>query len=153
MGKKIRTYTGVSPKKGNKMAELRFNLQKEEMRRLGYIPENFSDQAIQAIADGTYKGINKYKLKSFGSKMEMKDGHLITVRTKEGIRKRQIAQMKSYHPDKKDPLTFGQTIAMDNVNEYFGYNVFDFIKENHILDYDISTGIYYDPITGERRDF
>ena len=139
--------------KQSKLSALRLEVFKKDMIELGYNPDAFSKTALQKMADETFKGYDGKQLRSFGSKFIRKNGQLVLTKVEGEVRKRQMEQIQSFHSDAEYPRTFGQQIADANIKEFYGFDIFSFIKANGIEEYDISQGTYYDPKTGELKSF
>jgi hypothetical protein len=137
------------------LKDLRISVLKRELERVGYNIEAFTKKEIEAMADEAFKGFDGKQLKSFGAIPKIENGELVLQKVKGQIRKRQREQIESFRLAGfgEEPRTFGQQIAAQNIKAAYGYDVFDFIKQNSITDYDISAMEYEDPITGDRKSF
>lgn len=137
------------------LKELRISVFKREMERVGYNVEAFTKKEIETMANEAFKGFDGKQLKSFGAISKVEDGKLVLQKIKGQIRKRQREQIESFRLSGFDekPRTFGQQIAAQNIKAAYGYDVFEFIKQNGITEYDISSMEYEDPETGERKSF
>ena len=137
------------------LKELRISVFKREMERVGYNVKAFTKKEIETMANEAFKGFDGRRLKSFGAVARVEDGEMITTKVKGQIRNRQREQIEAFKLPRFDeePRTFGQQIAAQNIKTAYGYDVFDFIKQNGIREYDISNMEYIDPITGDRKSF
>lgn len=137
------------------LKQLRLSVFKREMENAGYNVKAFSKKEIEDMANETFKDYSGKQLKSFGTEFRVEDGKLITIKVKGKIRERQREQIESFKMSNFDeePKTFGQQIATENIKKAYGYDVFSFIKQNNIREYDISSMEYVDPDTGEVRSF
>lgn len=137
------------------LKELRISVFKREMERVGYNVKAFTKKEIETMANEAFKGFDGKQLKSFGRIAVEEDGELVLKKVKGQIRNRQREQIESFQLASFDenPMTFGQQIAAQNIKTAYGYDVFDFIKQNGIVEYDISSMEYEDPKTGDRKSF
>ena len=139
--------------KQSKLGALRLEVFTKDMIQLGYNPDAFSKNSLQKMADAAFKGYDGKQLRSFGAKYERQNGQLVLVKVEGEIRKRQMEQIASFKSEGEYPRTFGQQIADANIKEFYGYDIFSFIKAEGIQEYDISQGTYFDPKTGELKYF
>lgn len=144
----------AQPKKQT-LNELRIEVFKREMTRVGYNVKAFKKVEIERMAKDAFRSWDGKKLKSYGTEFKIIGDNIVTDKVKGQIRNRQREQIKGFKMAKMGevPMSFGQQIAISNVNAAFGYDIFKFIEDNEITDYDISNMTYVDPKTGMLMSF
>lgn len=130
---------------------LKIRVFKREMEKNGYPVKFHKEKDIEKMAMSVFKGMDGKQVRSFGAELtEDEDGNVVITKVKGEIRKRQRAQIESFQMNDQ---TFGQQIAAENIKQYYGYDVFDFIKSRGIEIFNLSNGEYVDPETGDIKTF
>lgn len=137
----------------NRMKDLRLIKTREILREAGFFPERFSAKELNEIADDMFKSVSGEKLVSLGAELVFKDGKLTNYRRRGKIRERMREQINSYNSDARmEGITFGQFISANNVIETYGFDVFQWLDDHGITEYNISEGWYIHPRTGEKLE-
>lgn len=135
------------------LKQLKIEVFTKEMARVGFNPKAFSKKEIEFLALGAFKDATSKK--SFGAIYTIKNNELVAEKVAGQIRKRQREQIASFKITGvfEEPRSFGQQIAAQSINAAMGYDVFGFIRDNQIVEYDISDLSYVDPLSGELKSF
>lgn len=128
------------------LEDLKVRIFEREMRKIGDSPERYGKMAVRAMARSAFKNASGNKLRSLGAKYVRHGDRLILTRVKGEIQRLTRQQIEQYSEDEtfQDARTFGQQISSWNMNQFYGYDVFSFIKENDIEEYDLSKGVWWD---------
>lgn len=157
----------ISKAKNASFSEKKLEIAKEILRAQGYSPSRFSPSRLKQFSRDLFKGINGKALKSFGanfakSNLATKTMQLIKKYGQVNIRKiKQATDFANYlkqYGDSENAMTFGQFISSQNVREFYQTNksyqdIFSFIKEKNIKEYNFSEGWYMDPLFGGKKWF
>jgi hypothetical protein len=111
-------------------------------------PDSYSDKEVNTLIKDFKITSQNVTSKSVGARMEVKDGKLQIAKKRSGdIISRQIEQLEDFEP--LTGMSFAQHANVQNVNQAYGHDIFQAIKDRGITQYDISSGEYVDPETGE----